>query len=173
MGREVRMVPPGWEHPKDENGKHIPLLKWPYAEAGAEWDEAWAAWQRGEVENYSAKAGESKWKPKDGGALDCARYTDYAGPRPSPDDHMPVFPAGTATMLMMYENTSEGTPISPAFATPEELARWLSDNKASAFGGSGATYEQWLATARGGYAPSMVISAGRMMSGVEAMAERP
>lgn len=26
MGREVRMVPPGWEHPKAPNGRHIPLF---------------------------------------------------------------------------------------------------------------------------------------------------
>jgi len=57
---------------------------------------------------------------------------------------------------MMYENTSEGTPISPPFETPEELARWLADNNASAFGGMTATYEQWLATCKGLYAPSMV-----------------
>src|SRR4051812_15382343 len=104
MGREVRMVPAGWEHPKDENGKCIPLLGYSYAESGKEWDEAWAAWQRGEVENYAAKDGEPKWKPKDADALKCARYTDWAGARPSPDDHMPEFAPGTATMLMMYEN---------------------------------------------------------------------
>lgn len=170
MGREVRMVPPGWEHPKDENGKLIPLLKYAYAEAGAEWDEAWSAWQRGEVENCSAKEGGPKWKPKDEDALKCPRYTEWAGARPSPDDHMPTFPAGTATMLMMYEDTSEGTPISPAFDTPEKLARWLADTRASAFGGMTATYEQWLATCNSGWAPSMIMGGGRMMSGVEASA---
>jgi len=47
---------------------------------------------------------------------------------------------------MMYETCTEGTPISPAFATPEELARWLADNEASAFGGMTASYEGWLRT---------------------------
>lgn len=167
MGRKIRMVPPGWEHPKDEKGNYIPLLKGSYAQAAAEWDEGWAHWQRGEVEDYSAKDGASKWKPKPDSATDCARYTDYSGSRPSPDDYMPEFPEGTATMLMMYEDTSEGTPISPAFATPEELARWLADTGASAFGGMTATYEQWLATCNGAWAPSMVMEGRKMMSGVE------
>jgi hypothetical protein len=167
MGREIRMVPPGWEHPKDDKGQYIPLMKGSYAEHAAEWDEGWAAWQRGEVEDYGAKEGESKWKPKTADVT-CARYTDWAGARPSPDDYMPTFAEGSATMLVMYEDTSEGTPISPAFSTPEELARWLADNNASAFGGMTATYEQWLATCKRGFAMSAVVAGGRMMSGVEA-----
>ena len=71
---------------------------------------------------------------------------------------------------MMYEDTTEGTPISPAFATPEELARWLADTGASAFGDSTATYEQWLHVCKGGWAPSAVIDINGMRSGVEAMA---
>jgi hypothetical protein len=167
MGREVRMVPPGWEHPKDEKGKYIPLFDGCYAETAADWDEGWTAWQRGEIENYGAGP---KWKPKCEDALKCSRYTEWAGSRPSPDDYMPEFPEGTATMLMMYEDTSEGTPISPAFATPEELARWLADTGASAFGGMTASYEQWLATCKSGRAVSAVVDVGtgRMMSGVEA-----
>ena len=70
---------------------------------------------------------------------------------------------------MMYEITSEGTPISPAFATPEELARWLSDNEAIAFAGMTATYEQWLRVANGGYAGSAVMTDGKMESGVAAL----
>jgi hypothetical protein len=168
MGREVRMVPADWKHPKDESGKYIPLLKRSFSQADAEWSEGYAAWQRGEIENYGVSgAGHSKWKPKPESALDCANFTEWNGRRPSPDDYMPDFPNGTATMLMMYEDTSEGTPISPAFATPEELARWLADTGASAFGSSGATYEQWLATCRGAWAPSMVVDNGKVMSGVE------
>jgi len=70
---------------------------------------------------------------------------------------------------MMYEDTSEGTPISPAFATPEELARWLVDNNASAFGDSTGSYEVWLRVARGGWAPSMVATAAGLTSGVDAL----
>lgn len=174
MGREIRMVPRGWEHPKDEKGKYIPLMHGSYATAAADWDAGWAAWQRGEVENYSAEKSASKWKPKGGSTDGCARYTDWAGQRPSPDDYMPDWPEGEATMLVMYEDTSEGTPISPQAETPEQLARWLTDNGASAFGGMTATYEQWLSMCKRGWAPSMIIEVGpagsKMMSGVEAIA---
>jgi hypothetical protein len=166
MGREVRMVPVGWQHPKDGDGKYIPLLRGKYATAAAEWDEGYAHWQNGEVENWGAKAGESKWKPRDTDD-ETSTYSEWSGRRPSPDDYMPNFPEGTATMLMMYEDTSEGTPISPAFATPEELARWLADTGASAFGGMTATYAQWLATCKAGWSVGIVMEGDRMMSGVE------
>ena len=165
MGREIRMVPPGWEHPKDAKGKYIPLLKGSFAKADADWNEGHAAWQRGEIENYSADG--PKWKPKCDSALECSSYTEWSSARPSPDDYMPTFPEGTATMLMMYEDTSEGTPISPAFDTPERLAHCLADNNASAFGDMTATYEQWLATCKAGWAPSMVMQGSTMQSGVE------
>ncbi len=92
----------------------------------------------------------------------------HAASRPNPDDYMPDFPEGTATGWCMYETTSEGTPISPAFETPEDLARWLADTRASAFGGSTATYEQWLRMALAGWAPSAVVTSdGALHSGVE------
>ena len=84
-------------------------------------------------------------------------------------DYMPAWPDAERTHFMMYENTSEGTPISPAFETPEELARWLADTNASAFGNSGASYEAWLNIARGEWAPSMIYTPqGGLQSGVEA-----
>ncbi len=179
MGREVRRVPDDWVHPKfpddhyepRQRGRYVPLYEGgDYLVRATEWDDEWARWQAGSVRQYGA--GEQKWRAKEGDELHL-RYTDWAGARPSPDDYMPDWPAEQRTHLMMYEDTSEGTPISPAFATPEELARWLADNGASSFGDSTATYEQWLGIARGGWAPSMVIAGGQMMSGVEAMASLP
>ncbi len=175
MGREVRRVPADWQHPRYPEdhyerhlrGRYVPLHDGGYAAHAAEWDEEWAAWQQGLRRSY--KDGET-WAAK--GPEHVGRYTEYAGSRPSPDNYMPDWPEAERTHLMMYEDTSEGTPISPAFETPEELARWLSDNGASAFGDSTASYEAWLNIARGGWAPSMVISGGRVQSGVEAMADR-
>jgi len=106
------------------------------------------------------------WKPRD---RDDIAFEDWYGEMPRAEDFMPEFPQGTATHMMMYETTSEGTPISPAFATAEELARWLADNNASAFGGTGATYEQWLSTIHRGFAPSTVLTATGIVSGVEAL----
>ena len=69
----------------------------------------------------------------------------------------------------MWENVSEGSPISPVFKTPEELAKWLVDNSASSMGSQTATYEQWMSTIKMGFAPSMVMTNGKLISGVEAM----
>jgi hypothetical protein len=169
MGREVRRVPANWQHPRDERtGRYIPLLDRDFASDDAEWTEGWQQWQRGLCKD----CGEGEpWKPipEDDRHL---RYTDYSGPRPSPDDYMPPWPDEEKTHLMMYEDTSEGTPISPVMESAEELARWLADNGASSFGSMTATYEQWLATIKRGWACSAVVSNGaRLRSGVEALAD--
>ena len=92
------------------------------------------------------------------------------GPMPTFYDYMPNWTEEEATHYMMYESTSEGTPKSPAFETPEMLAQWLVDNKVSAFGcDCFASYEAWLRIARGGWAPSAMIQDGVAQSGVEAL----
>mgnify|MGYP001604300772 CR=1 FL=1 len=143
MGREIRRVPKDWQHPKDERtGEYKPLLGSSYSEDAAD---------------FMKMANEKGLQ----------EAVDYHGDAPDRDDYMPEWPEAERTHLMMYEDTSEGTPISPAFETPEALARWLADNGASAFGSCTATYEEWLSTCRGGWAPSMVMQGGELMSGVE------
>lgn len=166
MGREVRMVPADWQHPKEQIfepragqmvDRYKPLFEPGWAAAAKEWDEERAKWERGEYPSYTSE--ECRAMP----------YDQYNGRRPYSGDYMPEWPTEQRTHLMMYETTSEGTPISPAFATPEELAHWLADNGASAFGGDTATYEQWLKVARCGWAPSMVIADGVLQNGVAAL----
>ena len=76
-------------------------------------------------------------------------------------------PEGTG--WQMWENTSEGSPISPVFKTPEALARWLTDSEASAFGKQTASYDAWLSMIVGpGTAPSAISTPGKgIISGVE------
>lgn len=64
----------------------------------------------------------------------------------------------TGVGYQMWATTSEGSPISPVFETPEELALWLADNDASALGAETATYEQWLSMIHSEWAPSLAIS---------------
>lgn len=72
----------------------------------------------------------------------------------------------------MWETTSEGSPISPVMDTPEELARWLADNRASAFGGTEATFDQWLNMITQGHAVSAVWDSSKgFRSGVEALSD--
>lgn len=172
MGREVRMVPADWRHPQytpwDAPGDYAigrfkPLYDGGYAKAAADWAEEKAQWDAGYKRGYGAE----KWVPK---TDDCS-FEEWYGAKPQPDDYMPDWPAEQRTHLVMYENTSEGTPISPAFSTPEELAHWLTDNGASTFADMTAGYEHWLSVAKGGWAPSMVIAGGVLMSGVEALAD--
>lgn len=139
MSREVRRVPADWVHPK-EHGRFKPLL------------------------DYYQTAHDDFMDTVRSEGLQAA--IDYYGCAPDINDYMPDWPDEERTHLMMYESTSEGTPLSPAFATPEELARWLADNNASAFGSMTASYEQWLATCRQGWAISAVMVDGVMTSGV-------
>ena len=67
----------------------------------------------------------------------------------------------------LWNTTTEGHPMSPPCKTPEELARWLVDNKASAVGFQTASYEEWLAFIKGpGWAPSMIVTEKGITSGV-------
>lgn len=177
MGREVRMVPRDWQHPT-EWGKdwqtqrpklrYRPLYDGRWSERVAVWDEENAQWARG-FEKESTEYPAFRWVPK--AADRPATFEEWDGSRPKQEDYMPEWDPREATHLMMYETTSEGTPISPAFATPEELAHWLADNGASTFGDSTGTYEQWLPVCRGGWAPSAVLDEKGLRSGVEAMAD--
>lgn len=53
---------------------------------------------------------------------------------------MPQWPKAERTHYQMYEDTTEGTPLSPVCATPEELALWLAAQGASFFGEMTTTY---------------------------------
>ncbi len=158
MSRAVRRVPKNWQHPKDERGRYRPMFDRDFASAAAEWDEGEALWRRGQHPDQT----------KYDDAKDLA-FEDWEGTRPDSRDYMPSWSDAERTHLQMYEETSEGTPISPVMETPEQLARWLVDNKASAFAGETASYEAWLRIANCGWAPSMVMQHGVLMSGVEAM----
>jgi len=159
MGREVRIVPPGWEHPKDENGKFIPLLGGSFREAMEQWKTGKAQWDKGLRINWGKAGGWIEHNEK-------CTWEEWAGSCPDESDYMPLFDPEAATRLCMYETCSEGTPISPLFETPEELARWLADTGASAFGSMTATYEAWLATVRAGWAPSMIVRGNGLEPGV-------
>lgn len=160
MGREVRMVPPNWQHPKNDRGSYIPLFPSGFEQCLADWELGKTKWAEGLRDDYHGG-----WTPID---ADSGTYEEWDGEAPKAEDYMPTFPEGTATHLMMYETTSEGTPISPAFATPEELAQWLYDHHASAFADQTASYEDWLRVAKGGYAPSAVIDPDKgLRSGVD------
>ena len=152
MSRKVRKVPANWQHPKNSYDKYQPMYDNNYEDVAKEWLASCILWSKGEhPDQYDG----------------CKYYWEYDG-APDEEYYRPKWKAEEQTHYMMYEDTSEGTPISPAFATVEELAQWLADTGASSFADATATYEQWLYTCNGGYAPSAVIENRVFKSGVEA-----
>ena len=146
MGRQVRRVPADWNPPKGQ-----PHYDQDYDAAVQEW-----------------KDGYEKWKTHP--ASTTREYWDWYGNPPERRYYRPKWTEEQRTHFMMYQTTDEGTPMSPAFSTPEELARWLADTGASWFASFTATYEQWLTVCRGGWAPDMVSTPGLgIQSGAEVL----
>lgn len=159
MGREVRRVHKDWKHPTDEHGNFVPLYGPEDGDAlQREWDGEKKLWDLGAHEAIEEDPDRARMS-----------YEEWHGPRPAWSDYMRNWHESLRTHLQMYETTTEGTPISPVMATPEDLARWLTDNRASAFAGLTASYEAWLRVCQGGYACSAVASGGVLISGVEAL----
>lgn len=144
MGREVRKVPSYWQHPVSEEGHYIPLCPSSHIDDLQAFETAQKQWGLGFYE------GEIKTED-----MNNCSYAEWVGEPTLPEDCMPLWTDEEATHYMMYETTTEGTPISPALETLENLARWLADNKASAFGRMTATYEQWLSVCNAEYIPSL------------------
>lgn len=165
MGREVRRVPASWEHPKDDQGNLIPLHDG-FAERLAGWNKGNAKWQEGLRDDWNGG-----WVPI-GPEIASKTYEEWDGECPTQSDYMPNWPTEERTHYQMYETCTEGTPISPVMDSPEKLARWLADNRASAFGSQTATYEQWLGMIGEGSSPSMAIIGGVMQTGVALVGEK-
>lgn len=96
------------------------------------------------------------WCARCGG---CGTVEKYDGQRAEADAWEPTDPP-TGDGWQMWETTSEGSPMSPVFATAEELASWLADTGASMFGPDGASREQWLAIIDGSDFAHVEVSPG-------------
>jgi len=178
MGREIRKVPANWAHPKIERPNHRlgimeesyhPLYDRAFAPAMREWIEGWDAWERGERPEYCSE--ESSSLP----------FWEYEGFPPDPNYYRPDWKSEEMTWLQVYETVSEGTPVTPPFKSREELVEYLVkygdfwDQKRRAEGRSIMRCTPWPrdeATAfvfGAGWAPSMVVADGKVMSGTEAL----
>ena len=165
MGRELRKVTADWEHPRDSNGNYKPLLGDSYRKSLTEWQEGRQKWEEGFRKAWFFQEGREKWVPKVEDEMEIS-WEEWVGEIPKKCDYMPDWEDEDRTNIQMYEDTTEGTPISPVMKDPEELARWLVDNNTSAFADLTATYEQWLNTINEGYAPSAILISGVLDSGV-------
>ena len=114
MGREIRRVPPNWEHPKAENGNYMVMHDHDFDTAFQEWIAGYELWKKGghpeqldDPERYT----------------DC-EYWEWEGNPPNPDYCRPAFKE-EPTWYQVYETVSEGTPVTPPFETKEELVDYL------------------------------------------------
>jgi hypothetical protein len=92
-------------------------------------------------------------------------YAEWTGERPRQEDYMPVFPRNSKLGICMYEEVTEGTPISPVYTdTPEgrqAMADYLTDNPRGI--SRGMTADDWLAVI-GGYLTAIDIHTGKIES---------
>ena len=140
MSSAARRVPPDWIPPQDERGQYVPLKDGAeYERRTREWDEEAARWQEGLKRSYDA----NEWAPIEAD-LQGMTYAEYAGNRPDLSHYMPQWSAAQCTNWQMYEEVTEGTPISPVFSSSEELAWWMANHEADASADTTANYYFWL-----------------------------
>jgi hypothetical protein len=126
MGREIRRVPPNWEHPKKQVPDHRtwtmveryqPLYDQPFAPRMREWYAEWEAWERGERPAHCDDEESRK-----------LQFWEWDGGPPDPEYYRPDWKEEEMTWFQVYETVSEGTPVSPPFATEDELIDYLAAN---------------------------------------------
>ena len=159
MGREIRRVPPNWEHPrytKDNAryqnwvGNYIGMHDDDYDSAAQEWLEQFDLWRAGK---HPSQHGEY--------ASDSKYYWEYDTP-PDPESYRPAF-TEEPTWYQVYETVSEGTPVTPPFATQDELIDYLVNVGEMAGTQYNRKHSREAATKfvkDTGYVPSMVVMRG-------------
>jgi hypothetical protein len=149
MGREVRRVIAGWTGMYDDSGQQQPHFDKSFRLFADEWKRELAKW------NPDNHDGEEYWEWKSN-----PPNRKYCRPDWKPEE---------MTHYQLYENVSEGTPISPAFGTIEELARWYADN-GDPVHGKALDYNQALRFLLKGWAPSCAFTEHGPMGGPEFIA---
>lgn len=175
MGREIREVPPNWEHPIKANCTHWPKcnpvcvqpkFNREFKKAADDWKEGLNNWDHKRINGEPTED----------------EYWEYEGAPPEREYHLDYDPEtlGDNAWYQLYETVSEGTPVTPAFATKEGLADYLAENgdywdqRRRKEGKSLMNCKPWgkeqayKFVMGHGWAPSMIIKNGVMMSGVEA-----
>jgi hypothetical protein len=130
-GRVVRLVPKNFEHPKDGRGRFIPLFNGlDYERKRRSWLEQNQKWDKDP--SIDSKDWEYKWVRKQGD--EPLLFSEWGGDIPRVEDYTSVRGTDNPSWFMMYEECSEGTPLSPAFETVDELAQYLAEQNTSIFG---------------------------------------
>lgn len=173
MGREIRRVPADWDHPRKQcehspwkggceealqnNGRcYQPLFDRSFRQAAEEWKRDFAAWERGERPDYCSEESKSM------------EAWEYNGGPPDRNWYRPDWPEESMTHYQVYETVSEGTPVTPHFATQEELVDYLvkyGDRWDQIRGDGGWSQDNAVSFVYGTqWAPSLIIADGKMFS---------
>lgn len=136
MGREIRKVPAGWEHPRKESGDYQPMFDEYYGDKLAEWIEDNKMWDNGthpDLKGHPERKEEYPFYSMWGGDAPDVLYYQH---KKYSDEEL--------THIQLYQTTSEGTPISPVFKADEidKLCEYAAENY-STFADHKATKEQW------------------------------
>lgn len=137
MGRELRKVPAGWDHPKTSDGKFQPMFNEFYGDAMDTWIKAHNDWLAGThsdlIDDPSLKEKYPFYAMYHGGCPDVEYY------------HTKKYTEAELTHIQLYETTSEGTPKGPVFRADEfeKLCEWAAVN-ATTFASFKATKEEWM-----------------------------
>lgn len=161
MGREVRRVPPHWAHPRDSQGKYLPMLDRNYDDVAQSWLKECIDWSQGTHDAQKRDHGKN-----------CKYFWEWNGNPPDIDYFRP-YKDEEATWFQVYETVSEGTPITPPFETKEELVEYLvkyGDFWKQKQGGGG--YSREIAekfVLETEYAPSAMITSNKAFLGIESV----
>ena len=129
MGREIRRVPPNGEHPRITSqdiydygeigkiGAYRLCYDETFDEAADAWEIALGQWIAGDHPSQLRHPDLTKGK----------RYWEWRWTPPDRRYYRPAF-TEEPTWYQVYEDVSEGTPVSPPFETAEELIDYLAAN---------------------------------------------
>jgi len=113
MGREIRRVPPDWQHPKrDRSNDYQPLYDEDFESACRDWMQDYAYFLTKYPGGFDEQ-GQPYWEG----------YGDWPPDRAYHRSR--IWTEAEATAYQVYENVTEGTPVSPVFEMRDELRAWL------------------------------------------------
>jgi len=133
MGRVIRKVPKGWEHPKNAEGFYK------------------------RIHDQSLKSSIIEWiKEFNENEFDSGKDTAYENateflegyPFPNPEHYLPDFESDPVC-FQIYENVTEGTPVSPVFNNEDDMLSWLIEE--------GYSKEAASTFIKNGWAPTMML----------------
>jgi hypothetical protein len=181
MGREIRKVPLGWEHPSEamlpwqlDNGYHRyhkpgefgyglkfqPMYDNDIESKWREWKEELDQWLDGQHAMQIKFPGEEGSKPT------YANFVGWEGRSPDPDSYRSeVWTAEEANCYQIYETVSEGTPVSPVFETLDEMEQWLIGQGYSEAAAKGFCKIGWVPS--GMFSPQTGIVTGIEIAGMK------